>query len=166
MGSAAGRTYPKDSPLADRLCFRLFVLVHAVRAAIVTQALVCDRVTDLGPFELIVAVHMPEGAILNGFAPGWERAEYAFEVTTALQAHPVIREEVEPWPVDAEGQHDLLGESCGSPPWGWLRSRRNSAWMSRRLAGSRSAQLRRAAAFLAGAFELDSYLNGHSRTVA
>ena len=57
-------------------------------------------------------------------------------------------------------------ESCGSPPWGWLRSRRNSAWMSRRLAGSRSAQLRRAAAFLAGAFELDSYLNGHSRTVA
>lgn len=113
MGSVAGRTYPKDSPLADRLGFRLFVLVHAVRAAIVTQALVCDRVTDLGPFELIVAVHMPEGAILNGFAPGWERAEYAFEVTTALQAHPVIREEVEPWPVDAEGQHDLLVKVAG-----------------------------------------------------
>ncbi len=118
MGSGACWTHPSESALAGRVSFRLFVLVRAVRVAIATQARLCRHVVDQGPFELIVAIHMLEGAILNAFASGWERPEYAFEVSTALQAHPILREEVESWPADSEDQHDLLlkvaGRSCSA----------------------------------------------------
>ncbi len=113
MGSGVSWTYGSESPLAGRVSFRLFVLVHAVRVAIATQARLCRGVVDHGPFELIVAIHMLEGAILNAFASGWEPPEYAFEVSTALQAHPILREEVEPWPADPEDQHDLLLKVAG-----------------------------------------------------
>lgn len=108
MGSGASWQYRSDSPLAGRVGFRLFVLVHTVRVAIATQARLCRRVVDLGPFELIVAVHLAQGAVLNAFASGWERPEYAFEVSTALQAHPILREEIDPWPAGPEDQYDLI----------------------------------------------------------
>lgn len=113
MGGVACWEYPSESPLAGRLAFRLFVLVHAARVAIGTQARLCQRVPGLDPFELIVGIHAPEGALLSAFAPGWEDPPYSFEVTTTLQAHPLIREEIESWPGNPEGQHDLLVKVSG-----------------------------------------------------
>jgi hypothetical protein len=40
--------------------------------------------------------------------------EDAFPVATALQAHPVLREEIESWPADCDDdQHDLLVKTAG-----------------------------------------------------
>jgi hypothetical protein len=108
MGGVACWEYRSGSPLAGRLAFRLFVLVHAVRAAIAAQARLCQQVGDLAPFELTVGIHMPQGSILTAFAAGWAQPEHALEVDTALEMHPIIREEVEPWPVDAQDQEELL----------------------------------------------------------
>lgn len=113
MGGFACWEYSSESPLAGRLAFRLFVLVHAARVAIGTQARLCHHVPDLDPFELIVGIHTPEGALLSAFAPGWDDPTHAFDVPTTLQAHPLVREEIESWPGNPEGQHDLLVKVAG-----------------------------------------------------
>lgn len=112
-GRVACWEYRSESPLAGRLGFKLFFLVHALRTAIATQARLCQQVADLGPFELAVAIHILEGSILGGFASGWAPPEHAVPVSTALEAHPIIREEVEPWPADPQDQHDLLVRMAG-----------------------------------------------------
>lgn len=110
MGSATRFTFKQGSPLEGRTAYRLFVLVHAVRVVIESQARVLRQrgEDDLGPFELIVAIPGTGGAVLGGFAEGWAVPEYDFEVRTCFEPDVLLRHELNSWPIDANDQDDLL----------------------------------------------------------
>lgn len=110
MGSVVRTEYQKGTDLAGVAGYRLFMLVHAARVAIETQARLCGWLgsDDLSPFEMIVALPGAGDCVLDGLADGWERPEYAFEVPQCLEQDPLIRIEVESWPEDSAGQETLL----------------------------------------------------------
>lgn len=110
MGSAARFKFKEGSPLEGRTACRLFVLVHAVRVVVESQARVLRQrgEDDVGPFELIVALPKVGGAVLAGFAEGWSAPEHDFEVRTCLEPDLLLRHEVERWPLDSDDQENLL----------------------------------------------------------
>lgn len=92
--------------------YRLFVLVHAVRITVETQAKVfADPAAvpaDIGPFEILVAVPDAAGSVLGGRADGWEPAERAFSDTRCPDNNLLVRVHVDTWPADPEGQTELV----------------------------------------------------------
>ncbi len=112
MGSVTRFKFQDGSPLAGRTAYRLFVLVHALRVVVESQArLLQQREKDnLGPFELVVGIPEAGGAVLEGFADGWDHPEYDFEVQTCLETDVLLRHEVDPWPTAQRDQEALVGK--------------------------------------------------------
>jgi len=110
MGSGARFDFGNDTPLPGVGAYRLSVLVHAVRVAIATQARLCAKLgsDDLSPFEMIVAIPDAKGTVMTAFAEGWGRPEHEFEVPSCLEEDPMVRTEVEAWPIDPGDQEQLL----------------------------------------------------------
>lgn len=95
--------------------YRLFVLVHAVRMAIDTQARLVQLLPTLGfeadefaPYELDVVMPGAGGGILAGFTDGWEEPGGFSNVCRCLERNPAVRLEVAHWPLDEGGQQELL----------------------------------------------------------
>lgn len=110
MGSVTRFKFQEGSPLEGRTAYRLFVLVHALRVVVESQARLLQHRAedDLGPFELIVAIPDAGGAVLGGFADGWSAPEYDFEIRICLEPDVLLRHEVDPWPLDPDAQEALL----------------------------------------------------------
>ncbi len=110
MGSGARFEFGNDTPLSGVGAYRLFVLVHAVRVAIATQARLCTKLgsDDLSPFEIVVVVPGAKDTVLTAFAEGWGRPEHDFEVPSCLEEDLMVRMEVETWPIDPGEQEQLL----------------------------------------------------------
>lgn len=110
IGSVARFEFGNETPLSGVGAFRLFMLVHAVRVAISTQARLCAKLgsDDLSPFEMVVAIPDAKGAVLTAFAEGWGRPEHDFEVPSCLDNDPMVRTEVGTWPIDPRDQEQLL----------------------------------------------------------
>lgn len=110
MGSVTRFKFEAGSPLEGMTAYRLFVLVHAIRVVVESQARLLQQrpEDDLGPFELIVAIPDAGGALLGGFAEGWAGPEYEFEIQTCLESDVLLRHEVDPWPKGPHEQEDLV----------------------------------------------------------
>lgn len=96
--------------------YRLFVIVAVVRAALVTQAAVLDRLgaeagLPDGPWELTVAAPGARGALLDAYAPGWQSAEHVNFPPTCTAEHAVVRLEIEQFPTDRNGIASLLNRA-------------------------------------------------------
>jgi len=93
--------------------YRLFAVVAVVRAALITQAAVIDRLgaeagLPDGPWELTVAAPGAQGALLGAYAPGWQSAEHVDSPPMCTAEHPVVRLEIEQFPTDRDGVASLL----------------------------------------------------------
>lgn len=93
--------------------YRLFAVVAVVRAALVTQAAVLDRLGAVaglpdGPWELTVAAPGAQGALLGAYAPGWQSAEHVDFPPTCTAEQAVVRLEIEQFPTDRDGIASLL----------------------------------------------------------
>jgi hypothetical protein len=110
IGSLARRTYGASSPLAGMTAYMLFVLTHAVRAAVETQTRLNERLklNHPRPMEIDVALPGAEGAILSGFADGWAIPEYDLgQLSHCVETDPLVRPEVPEWP-DEDHQGELV----------------------------------------------------------
>lgn len=111
FGSVVRRRFGQESTLAGVMAYRLFVLTHAIRLVVESQARLVARIGDdqLAPYEVNVALPGAGGALLDGFADGWRRAEHDFDLdATCLEENPLVRAEVEQWPMDVDGQEALI----------------------------------------------------------
>ena len=96
--------------------YRLFVIVAVVRAALVTQAAVIDRLgaeagLPDGPWELTVAMPGGQGAWLGAYAPGWHPVEHLDSPPMCMAANPVVRLEIDHFPTDRDGIGSLLEQA-------------------------------------------------------
>ena len=95
--------------------YRLFVLVHALRAAIESQARLLARLDETGfdtarlhPFEINFALPGAQGAVLGGLADGWEEPQYAFSPSVCLDRDVLVRLELDEWPQARDEQDGLI----------------------------------------------------------
>jgi len=97
--------------------YYLFVLVHAARIAIDAQAKLAEWMPRAGfepdefaPYELVVTIPGAGGGILGGFPPGWREPSRSFDddLCRCFEQDPVLRLEVENWPLDQGTRQHLL----------------------------------------------------------
>lgn len=113
FGSVVRRRLGQESMLAGVLTYRLFVIVHAIRMLVESQARLVAQVPEYGsePFEVNIALPRTGGAVLSGFAEGWPMAEHQFEVECACLEQDVhVRMEITKWPSADDDREALIGQ--------------------------------------------------------
>lgn len=113
-GSARYGSEEFGGPGPHPLVYRLHVLVHCTRVAILSQTTLLELMTTTtgqalnGPYELIIALPDVGGAMLGGLNEGWERPEHLLPAPRALEHDALIRIQLDTWPSAEDDQRKLL----------------------------------------------------------